>query len=488
MSMTAPSGLARRTLGPMSLLFLTVSASAPMVVLAGSMVATYAATGVVGVPLSFLGLGVVLALFAVGYGAMARQVANPGPFYAYLAQGLGRIWGVAGGLLALVSYNAIQISLYGLFGATVAGLVGGMSWWAWAGLAWAVVAAMGVRRIGMNAKVIAVLLITEIVMIVLFDIGAFAQPADPGSLSVPMEPGSLLVSGIGGVLAFGIAAFVGMELAAVYGEEARSGAAVAKATFGAVAVVCILYTVSSWALAVAVGPKSVVDVARNPEAGLPFALIENYYGGAMSTLAKVLLITSMLGAMVSFHNTIARYVFSLARDGVLPQVLGRIGSGGGGGAPISGSLLQSVVALLTFGGFAVVGADPLLDLFTLLSALAAMGVMTLMILASLAVIGFFRRRPQLEEGAWSSALAPGLAALLLLVVLATTVVNVDSLLGPAAGILSLVLPGIVVVSIVVGLVWGSAIKAANPQVFDQVGAGLEQPLAAMDHSLERFRL
>lgn len=487
-AVSAPSGLARRTLGTAQLLFYAVSASAPMVVLAGSVTATYAATGVRGVPLSFLLLGGVLALFAVGYGAMAKHLAIPGPFYAYLAQGLGRIWGVAGGLLALVSYNAIQISLYGLIGATMAGLVGGgLAWWAWALLAWALVGVLGVRRVAVSARILTVLLLCEVTVLLLFDAGAAMNPAEGASMATPLSPSSLLVAGIGGVLAFGIAAFVGVELPPVYSEEARSSTDVVRATFGAVAVIGLLYAISSWAVAVAVGPEQVVEAARDPQSGIPFSLMEKFYGSTFASIANALLITSLLGAMISFHNTVARYVFTLARDGILPASLGVVGRGSGGGAPIAGSLLQSVVAGLVIAAFALAGADPLAAMFTLLSALAAMGVMTLMVLASASVIGYFARRPRLEVTIWQRAIAPALAATLLLLVLITTVVNIESLLGDA-GVLRWVLPGIVVLTVVAGLSWGAALRAARPDVFGQVGTGLEEPLAALDHSLERFRL
>jgi amino acid transporter len=488
MTLTAPSGLARQSLGTVSLIFMTVSASAPLTVVAGGLIAIYASTGVVGVPLAFVVLGVALALFSVGYVAMARHVTNPGPFYAYLAHGLGRAWGLAGGLLALISYNAIQISLYGLLGATMSGLLGGdVPWWVWAALAWAVIGWLGVLRININARVLAVLLVAEVVIIVLFDVGAFANPAG-GSIGLsPLRPDNLLVSGIGGVFAFGIAAFVGFETATVYGEEARTPTDVARSTFAAVAISCVLYALSAWALAVAVGPAGVVDAARDPESGIPFSIIERLYGTAVSNVASVLLITSIFAAMLSFHHTVSRYLFTLARDGVLPGALGRIGSGASGGAPRIGSLIQSTIALVVFGGFALADADPVLTLFTWLSALSAIGVLALMVLVSLAVIGFFQRRRHLAATLWQRLAAPALGALALLAVLVTTVANLGSLVGPA-GALVWVFPGIAAAALLVGLIWGALLKVSRPDLYGRVGVGLEQPLAALDHSLERYRL
>src|SRR2546423_15320008 len=116
--MTAPRGLARKSISTSSLFFFCVGASAPMTVLAGGVVQTYALTGVVGVPLSFLVLAGALAFFTVGYVAMARYVPHAATFYALLAPGLGRAWGLAGGTGARVADHRIQITLNGLLGVT----------------------------------------------------------------------------------------------------------------------------------------------------------------------------------------------------------------------------------------------------------------------------------------------------------------------------------------------------------------------------------
>src|SRR5688572_17901710 len=103
-----------------------VTASSPMTVLAGGLVATFAATGVVGVPLSFVVVVAALVPMTAGFVAAARHVPHPAPVYALVARGLGRPAGVAAGAVAVVAYAAIGTSLYGLLGAVVTGLVGGV--------------------------------------------------------------------------------------------------------------------------------------------------------------------------------------------------------------------------------------------------------------------------------------------------------------------------------------------------------------------------
>src|ERR1041385_539372 len=151
-TVTAMSGgLAKRRLGVIHLIFFTVAASAPMTVLGGGVTAMYGVVGSKGVPLSFAVLAVALALFVVGYAAMSRYVQNAGAFYSYIANGLGRSWGVSGSFIALLSYNAIQIGLYGLFGVVFGAFMEEKAhikwqWWIWALIALAIVGLLGILR------------------------------------------------------------------------------------------------------------------------------------------------------------------------------------------------------------------------------------------------------------------------------------------------------------------------------------------------------
>src|SRR5262249_28823290 len=157
----------------------------------------------------------------------------------------------------------------------------------------------------------------------------------------PMMPGKLFAAGVGSVFAFGIAAFVGYELAPVFGEEARSHRTVSRATFSALAFLGLFYAAGAWAMATVEGTdQGLSDGIYNLD--LPFSVIKANYGNALYYMSVLLFLTSMFASMLSFHNAIGRYVFGLSRDGVLPAALSRVGyRGSRAGAPIGGSLLQS---------------------------------------------------------------------------------------------------------------------------------------------------
>ena len=65
--------------------------------------------------------GLLYLVFSVGFTAMSRHVGGAGAFYTYIAQGIGKPAGVGGALMALVTYCAVQIAIYGLFGVFMAG-------------------------------------------------------------------------------------------------------------------------------------------------------------------------------------------------------------------------------------------------------------------------------------------------------------------------------------------------------------------------------
>ena len=465
--------LRRRRLGVIHLVFFTVAASAPLTVLGGGVTTTFAVTGSAGVPLSFLVLAVALALFAVGYAAMSRHVANAGAFYSYLATGLGRVWGVAGAFVALISYNAIQIGLYGLFGAAFAGFAAeslgvDLPWFVWALVAMLLVGTLGVLRVDLNASVLAVLLVLEIIAVLLYDIGALGNPAGGAVTASGFLPSELFAPGVGAVFAFGIAGFIGFESGAIYSEECRNPrVTVARATFVAVAFTGIFYALSAWAMVQTVGVENLQSEATANGPGLVFGALAEHWSPAVANIANLLFLTSVFAALLSFHNSVARYLFALGREEVLPSGLSRVGARSGG--PFTGSLCQSLLAVVVVAVFALSGGDPVLQLFTWLSGMSAIGVVLLMAGTSAAVVGYFRSRPTTAT-TWQRLIAPAAATVVLLAIVLLLVVNFDALLGTdPSSPLRFILPGLVLLAAVAGAAWGSVLRARRPDVYAGIG-------------------
>ena len=474
----APS-LGKRTLGVPALVFMIIAASAPLTVVAGGVTSNYAVTGVLGIPLSFIVLGIVLLVFAVGYTAMSQHVHNAGAFYAYIARGLGKAAGIGAAWVALISYNAMQIGIYGLFGFAMSSFLAGtfglsLPWWACALIGWAVVGVLGVNKVDLSAKLLGIVVACEFLVVVVYDVLAI-RVAPEGISTQSLEPGSLFTAGIGAALSFSIAAFMGFESGAIYGEEVKDPKNTPRrATLIAVGIIAVFYAISAWAMAVGEGDSAVVGRSAEMGPDLMFVFLAEHTPGWFVDLGNVLFITSLLAALIAFHNVVARYLFSLGREGFLPRVLARTNPRTH--APMAGSLAQSVLALVVLVVFAVVGAGqdvmfPVLTLFTWLTNTGAFGLVMLMALTSFAVIGYFRTEPH-GLGPWAAQVAPLLAGVSLTVLFGAIVVNFDVLIGlEEASVLGWLLPAVVIVPGILGVLWAFRLRRSHPAVYARVGRG-----------------
>jgi amino acid transporter len=476
------TALAEDRLGVPSVIFFVMSAATPLTVAAGVVTTGFAATGLIGIPLAFIVIGLVLGLFSVGYVAMARHVVNAGAFYAYISQGLSRPLGVGCSWIAVVAYNSLQVGLYGLIGSAAQPLLASwfhidVKWWVIALVAWAIVALLGLQQVDVNGKVLAVLLVTEVAVIVVYSLVDVANPAGGSITFDTLSPSNLFGSGTGALLALAVLGFVGFESSVVFSEEARDPKrTVPIATYVSVGMIALLYAFSSWAMSVATGPDHVVEQSTQNGPELIFNLAGQHLGSWIVTVGHTLLVTSILAAMISFHNTTARYMFALGRERVLPA---------GGGrtthrtrAPVTGSIIQSVVGLAVIIIYAIGGWDPVLQLFFWGGTAGGMGVLALITITSIAVVAFFSRNAY-GETTWRRLIAPVLATLVLLVVMYLAVKNFATLLGvPADHPLRWGVPIAYVIIAILGILWGLALRSNKPDVYATIGLGARSATAA----------
>ena len=479
------STLAKDRLGISSVAFFVITAAAPLTVVAGTLATAYAVTGNLGLPAAFAVVGLELLVFSVGYVTMSRHLPHAGAFYAYASHGLGRTAGVSTAWVALAAYNMIQVSLYGAIGAAVSPLAMDwfgvdLPWWVFAVVAWAVIALLGVLRIDLNGGVLAVLLLAEITLIVVFDGSYLLHPAHGmswGSWSVS----ELFAPGVGAIIAISMLGFVGFESAVVFAEESRNPArTIPRTTYLSVVLIAVLYGVSSWAMAVAAGPAQIADAATKQGPDLVFNLASAHLGGGAATLGHVLFATSIVAAGISFHNTIARYMFALGRERVLPAAFGRTSASG---SPRVGSIAQSAIGLTVIVVYAVGGWDPVIKLFYTASTSGALGVLLLLVFAGLAVLRFFAHDRRGED-TWHTLTAPALALVGLSVMLVLVLANFATLLGvPETDPLRWGIPAVFAVTALIGAGYGLWLKALRPETFAAIGMGAKAALVPpVDHT------
>ncbi|MCW2639944.1 MAG: amino acid permease-associated region [Dactylosporangium sp.] len=492
MSATSPArpsavsqALARDRLGVPSVIMFALTAAAPLMVVGALVTTAWGAIGVTGFPLGYALMAVVLAMFSFGYVAMSRHLTNAGAFYSYIAQGLGKPFGVAGSFVALLAYNMLQVGLYGVFGASLSDLLKAkfdvsVRWWILALVLWLFVAVLGLLRVEVNSRILAVLLAAEIVIVVIFDVVFLANPAGGSITFDTFTPSSLSGPAVGAVLVTCITAFVGFEAAPVFSEEAKSpGKTVAAATFVGLAVMAGFYAITSWAASVSIGPDNVVEASKQQGPDLVFNAAAAHLNSAwLVDVAHVLLLTSIAAGALSYHNTVARYTFALGRERVLPAVFGRTRARSG--APQAGSLAQTAVGLVVIVVYAIAGWDPLVRLFFWLGTTGGLGILFLITATSLAVVFFFGR-DQRGERIWTRMISPILALLGLGYVIYQALTNYANLLGvaPTSG-LRWQFPLSYAIVAALGLVWALVLKASRTRDYEAIGLGANATVARAD--------
>ena len=428
--------LTKDAFGVPGILFFVLSAQAPLTSIVGAAGVAIALGNGAGVPGAYLAVGAVIILFAVGFTTMTRHVDSRGGFFALIRAGLGLRAGTGGSVVALLSYNAVQLAMYGLFGASVSALVSEhlgatTPWWLWVAIAIAGVWFLGSRRVEVGAQVLAILVSLEIALLVAFAVGVLAQRGlDALDVGASFSPSAVTAGAPGVAVMFAIACMFGFESTAIYSAEAKDPRrTVPRATYVAVVVIAVFLAVLTWMLVAYYGASDVQAAALTSLSGDPasFAVgpLNDVLGGWAGTAASVLLCTSLFAGILAFHNMITRYLHALGEAGTLSSALQRTNRHL---APAAASLVQTLVAAAVVGWFAAFGLHPVAQLFSWFAGLAVAALVVLYVLTSLAVVRFFRTRP-VETNPWTTRIAPALSALLMVGVLAMVVGNFDVLTG-----------------------------------------------------------
>jgi amino acid transporter len=427
MSATKDESLAANRLGIAGIVFFVVAAAAPLVGMTGAVPIAIVLGDGAAAPGAYLVVGLVLLVFSVGYSAMSHRVSNTGAFFAFVGRGLGLVPGVGSAFVSLLAYLAIQLSVFGFFGATAAGQVKSelgldLPWWVWTLIAWAIVTALSILRVDIGAKVLGLLMIVEVGSLAVVAVAVLARGGGPDGLAAAdsFAPDKILAGGFAGsagiALSFAFASYIGFEATAIYAEETRDPKrSVPIATYAAVSLIAILFGLTTWAVVSGLGSHSVIDkVAQistvdgtplaNPAAVL-FAVAREYVGGWLATLMSWLVLSSLFAGLLAFQNSAARYFFSMGRARVLPRSLDRVN---GRGAPAAGAIVTSAVTLVVILLFVVTHKDPVLNMFYWFSGLAVLAIVLVEILVSAAVIVYFRREGG-DRRLWNTVIAPAVS-------------------------------------------------------------------------------
>jgi amino acid transporter len=467
---SADGALKRNALGTGGIAFLVISAAAPLTVMAGVAPVAIGVAGI-GAPAGYLLAGIVLTLFAIGFMAMTRHVKASGGFYTYISISLGKTVGLASAILAIVSYNCLQIGVYGLFAVQTHDMLQVLfglevPWPAIALMAVVAVWFLGYRGIDVGARVLGVLLVAETGILAVMGVGILANGGAHGISLESFNPGQAFGPGVLAILGICFAAFMGFESTVLYRSEARNpDKSVPRAMYIAVGFMSVFYAFIVWAVIQAFGDDQVVEAAGELSGGMFFQTIGQYVGPWAETAMYVLIVTSVYASQLAFHNAINRYVYMLAKDGVLPAFLGRTHHRFR--SPHRAGQLQTLLAAVVITICAILNADPYQQLLIWVNTPGIFGIVGLQGLVSVAAFLYLRRNP----AAANKLMAPLslVSAILLFGVVLLIALNIE-LLTAADAVTNTVLILVTPVVFAGGLLAARWVRRRRPATFDRIGS------------------
>lgn len=347
----------------LSLILTVLAFNGPLTVVIGFITVVVGFGNGLGAPVAYVAAGVIVGLFSVGYTAMGKSLTNPGAFYAYITAGLGRPAGLGGSYLALMSYFFILAGVTAYFGISLQSVVRDtfngpeFPWWFYSGVIVAISAVLGYFRIDFSVRVLGVLLALEIILILVFYAAVVLQNGSAGLGVSSFKPTNIFSGNVGLALLFGITCFSGFEATAIFRDEVRDPVrTIPRATYGAVALICLIYTVGAWVVIQAIGADRAVEVTAADPPGAFYDALKTFVGGSAVAIFQMVLCTSILAAGVSTHNVTTRYIFNLGSDGIFPRRLGAVHPRFG--SPSTASILTTTVIAAFIASLVFLNADP----------------------------------------------------------------------------------------------------------------------------------
>lgn len=477
----SPGMLKPNALGLWDVVFMAVATSAPITAMSGNLPVGVGFGVGTGAPATYIWATVILSVFAVGYVAMARYVTSTGAFYGFISRGLGRVPGLGAGYMVTFSYSVFEAAIVGIFSyfahnafASQLGL--DIPWLIFALVCVAAIYLLSYFEITVAAKVLTVLLLTEIAILAVLAVAVLVQGGGPDGLMPevlnPMgafEANGLATASIGLAMFIAFWSWTGFESTVMYGEESRDPKKIIPvATMIAVTGVGLFYIFVSWMTIAGNGADASIalSTSANP-LDLFFAPTETFVGPWAVATMEWLMITGSFACAIAFHNAAARYGYALGREGLIPRAFGRTHRHHR--SPYVASLAQTVVAAVWLCGFAAFDKDPYLDVFVLLAVLGTFSLLIVQTITMAAVFRYFLHNHP-HESYWRTKVAPALGGVSMAAVVFLMIDNIGTAAGPAAmSLLFKLVPWISAALFAWGAVQALHLRRTNPAKYATIG-------------------
>lgn len=457
-------------LGVFAIMFMIIAGAAPLTTVSATVPVALVVANGVGYPLMYIAAGVLLLFFTIGMVAMTPHVKRSGAFYAYVTAGIGRGSGIATSYVAMFVYSITNFAVWGFMGAVLSEYVASFSgvtipWWVFSLVVLVIIGITGYMNIDLSAKVLAVVLIGEVLICLVFDIVVTAVGGGPEGLTLaPLMPSHIFAGAPALGVSLAASGFVGFEAAAVFRAEAKDpDKTLPRALYGSLAVISIFYFITAWSMINAWGEQGSIERANNASSTMLVDAIADFMGPVGYTIVQYLLMASTFACILTFHNVIARYTFSMSNTGVLPKWFGV--SHHKHGSPSRASLSQSISAAAVVILAAILGLEPIAQVFTWGMGVLGVGFLFLVLVTCIAIVGFFaKKRPDLRpQYMWKGIISPIIGAILIGYMLFLTARELPSSFGGSIGLTIGFTLAPITLLVIAGYVTAAVNKRANTE-------------------------
>jgi amino acid transporter len=377
------------------IIFLVIAAAAPLASMIGNLPIAIARGTGANVPVAFLIAGGILISFTAGYAFIGRRVVSTGAFYTYVAEGLGKPLGVGTAYCAIIAYTAFTFGLAaacGYFDEQVFQAVGlKVDWTICAAVSVLITGLLNHRSMDVSSKMLAVIIVVESAILVMFDASVIFAKGWAAFPPASFSPGHWLAPGFGVSLMTAFTCFVGFESGALYSKEAADPVrSIPLGSYISVILIGCFYLVTAWIAIGAMGASNAKATAIKHGGTLILDLITQYDGEAASDVAGVLLCTSLLATYIAIHAAAARYIYALAREGLLPRLLSRFDEARK--VPTAATICVSVASVICLIGIAGAQSTPYASTIPVLIGMGTLGIIALQAAAAIAILFYVIRR------------------------------------------------------------------------------------------------
>ncbi|MEU0265059.1 APC family permease [Nocardioides sp. NPDC006303] len=461
----------RGRLGVVGLVFTVLAYNAPLAVMAGFAPLVIGLGNASGAPTTFLVLGVLLMLLAAGLVAMSRYMTSPGAFYSYIATGVGKAPGLGAAFIAFSAYFLIAAGSL-IFGGIVVGslihdTLGGpdMPWWFWSIFMGVATSTFSMLNVDLSAKVLGVALVAEMIVVLGWQAAVGIDHGIGGIHWSSFTPSAFGEGNLTFALVFGILCFTGFEAVAVFREETNDPIrTVPRATYAAVLIIALMYSLGTLMYITAFGPAAAVETSAVDPTGSFVGSVQDYFGTAVVDVIAVMLCTSSFAGILAAQNVSSRYLYALGKDGVLPKALGEVHPKHGSprnAAAVVAVGVAIVVAIPAFAGTAGVQA------YAIMTGIGGFCLLALMTATAVSIVAFFRSAGH-DATLFQSLIAPVLAFLGLATIFVMALRNMEAVTGlaPTGARIALAL---LVALVLGGVTLALYLRRKSPATYARIG-------------------